>query len=353
MANIIEQRLKKIADIFKNKKYLDETKKTTMSIRVNEDIKRFYEVAANQTENSVQGAMVLALKEYKDIILAHDIKNEIEDHYRLLFNNIFQLFKRSKIPYTKWHSLISGISTKQINPDDLLNLNRLVSICDEDFLNRICEIFDVDYEWLIGENKSETPIASNKYYVEIRHHYIGAIKKIVKSYQDHQVQNVALFLVDHNNLYDQYFNNKNKDDSLFQNTDRAKASLWARVEYNINNVEFETLHYLNIRGIVLDYKPCYNDLEKFMALFYKLLNDHDLIKISKKFDKTINCYSFKDDLTGAYNISPYIFALGQNIVNIDFEPCVMHDINESNNLIINDNEYLALKNQLQSMPNIF
>ncbi|BCD92657.1 hypothetical protein fh0823_27940 (plasmid) [Francisella halioticida] len=293
---IFTSRVKKIREILINKKEASNNNiklinepenKTTMSIRVDDNLRNFYQALASETENSLQGSMVLALKDYRDLYMADEVSTKLKDQYSEVFNNIFKIFERSHIPFVKWNKLLEGLSGQKIDPENIINTTSIVNICTDEFIKNICSIFDVGYSWLIGTKKYNFIPYNYKHYGHIRHHYFQTLKKILNDVnKDKYVIKAELILVDEHNIYRDVLDKK----LPFENDGNDSFSLYLRCKYEINSVKFDVIHTIEI-GLPMKYKPCHDDIFAFLELFRRLREDNKNGKLEEA-----NCISLRNKL---------------------------------------------------------
>ena len=256
-----------------------------ISLRLDEQLKQFYTELGNETENSLQGILVSALRDYRDFLYLDESNDDVLNRYSLMFKKVFQLFDRAKIPFPRWADLLKGISGLPFSSEMLTDSTHLMRIASDKFVKRVCEIFDCDYSWLIGNSNPtyENIVGSTIYDQSIRHHYSMAASSLIKIYEsDEDVKDVELILLD----LDQSYRKIIDKEITFNNSSLASMGLYTKVEYSINNVNFSVFHLIN-SSLNMTYEPCHDDVLRFFVIMGYLSDKKRSMKIKRSACYTI------------------------------------------------------------------
>ena len=125
-----------------------------MTIRISNKLKYFYECLAEAQSSSLQSSIINTLQRVKEDSTARFfienstlnlfLEHQLKRFFIILKNNPFDL---NNIEY-----LLSFITQKKIDKQQLLNKESLYSLLDKKSLQKITQLFGYNYAWISGES---------------------------------------------------------------------------------------------------------------------------------------------------------------------------------------------------------
>ncbi|WP_440993568.1 hypothetical protein [Cysteiniphilum litorale] len=146
---------KKIGD-FLNKGDNESNEQVAFTLRMPKSTKNFYESLAEGSGalNTILSDTLTHVKE--DSILEYlETKTPLNYKLNLQLDKIFHILNKGIPDYNDNKELISYILDEPFNPSVLLSRKEALSFFTKQRIKRICNFFDYDYDWVIGDASTE------------------------------------------------------------------------------------------------------------------------------------------------------------------------------------------------------
>lgn len=275
---------KKIGD-FLNKGDNESNEQVAFTLRMPKSTKNFYESLAEGSGalNTILSDTLTHVKE--DSILEYlETKTPLNYKLNLQLDKIFHILNKGIPDYNDNKELISYILGEPFNPSVLLSRKEALSFFTKQRIKRICNFFDYDYSWVVGDNSTE----------QSSHYHSGGVSerrwyKNTKDFINHYFFNYLLKSEVENIRFRFVFNKKNaieiiKNALQDKKTEELFCHIFIEISYRINDATCTVYRLADYEDI--SYSKCAKHFVELCNMVITLATD------SRSKDFPLNKFDF-------------------------------------------------------------